>query len=150
MTITKIISGGQTGADRGGLDAAIELEVPHDGGCPKGRKAEDGVIPDKYDLQETESGDYLDRAEANVVEADATVIFTYCPMQGGSLRTAEFCRKHGKPYCHVNLEGMWSPRAVDRQTSLPLCKPAARCGPTGGLGKSTLREPPGRSTKCRA
>ena len=43
--ITKIISGGQTGADRGGLDAAIHCQRPHGGWCPKGRKAEDGIIP---------------------------------------------------------------------------------------------------------
>jgi hypothetical protein len=32
--IAKIVSGGQTGADRGGLDAAIDLGIPH-GGCNK-------------------------------------------------------------------------------------------------------------------
>ena len=53
--ITKIISGGQTGADRGGLDVAIRHGIPHGGWCPKGRKAEDGVIPDNYLLEETSS-----------------------------------------------------------------------------------------------
>ncbi|MDX2420805.1 MAG: putative molybdenum carrier protein [Nitrospirota bacterium] len=33
--ITKIISGGQTGADRGGLDDAIHCDWPHGGWCPK-------------------------------------------------------------------------------------------------------------------
>ena len=41
----KIISGGQTGVDRGALDAALELAVPHGGWCPRGRLAEDGRIP---------------------------------------------------------------------------------------------------------
>ncbi len=50
--ITKLISGGQTGADRGGLDAAIHCGLPHGGWCPKGRKAEDGVIPVEYHLHE--------------------------------------------------------------------------------------------------
>jgi hypothetical protein len=50
--LTKIISGGQTGADRAALDIAIELKIPHDGWIPKGRKAEDGILPDKYQLQE--------------------------------------------------------------------------------------------------
>ena len=40
----KIVSGGQTGVDRGALDAAIALGIPHGGWCPKGRKAEDGPI----------------------------------------------------------------------------------------------------------
>ena len=33
----KIISGGQTGADRAALDAAIERGIPHGGWLPKGR-----------------------------------------------------------------------------------------------------------------
>ena len=52
---TKIISGGQTGADRGGLDAAIHYHWPHGGWCPKGHKAEDVSIPSKYHLHEMTS-----------------------------------------------------------------------------------------------
>lgn len=84
MKISKIVSGGQTGADRGGLDAAIELGIPHGGWCPKGRKSEDGVIPEKYLLKEMSSADYLKRTEQNVVDSDATVIFTYGQPTGGS------------------------------------------------------------------
>lgn len=73
--ITKIISGGQTGADRGGLDAAIHCGIPHGGWCPKGRIAEDGVIPADYYLNEMASPEYLPRTKANVVDSDATVIF---------------------------------------------------------------------------
>ena len=43
-----VISGGQTGVDRGALDAAINLKIPHGGWCPKGRLAEDGKISIKY------------------------------------------------------------------------------------------------------
>ena len=50
--IEKIISGAQTGADRAALDAAIELGIPHGGWVPKGRLAEDGVIPPRYQLKE--------------------------------------------------------------------------------------------------
>ena len=46
----KIISGGQTGVDRGALDAALDLGVPCGGWCPEDRMAEDGRIPDKYPL----------------------------------------------------------------------------------------------------
>jgi len=46
--IKKIISGGQTGADRAALDVAIKLNIPHGGWIPKGRLAEDGPLPDKY------------------------------------------------------------------------------------------------------
>jgi hypothetical protein len=103
MPITRIVSGGQTGADRGGLDAAIYAGVPHGGWCPKGRKAEDGSIPAKYVLKEIKSADYLKRTEANVIDSDATLLITFGRLSGGSLRTLEFCRKHGRPYHHVNL-----------------------------------------------
>jgi hypothetical protein len=49
----KIISGGQTGADRAALDWAIEHGIPHGGWCPAGRKAEDGTIDPRYQLKET-------------------------------------------------------------------------------------------------
>lgn len=50
--IIKIVSGGQTGADRGGLDTAIHCDLSHGGWCPKGRIAEDGVVPVEYSLHE--------------------------------------------------------------------------------------------------
>ena len=104
--ITKIISGGQTGADRGGLDAAIHCKIPHGGWCPKGRKAEDGIIPDIYTQQEMISTDYLVRTEANVVDSDCTVIFTMGKLEGGSLKTAQYAKKHDKPCLHIDLDGM--------------------------------------------
>ncbi len=61
----KVISGGQTGADRAALDWAIANGVPHGGWCPKGRKAEDGPIAAKYARQETPSAAYLQRTEQN-------------------------------------------------------------------------------------
>jgi hypothetical protein len=56
--VEKIISGGQTGVDRAALDVALELGIPCGCWCPKGRKAEDGVIPRRYSLQETSSTSY--------------------------------------------------------------------------------------------
>ena len=46
--IKRIISGGQTGADRAALDFAIDKDILHGGWVPIGRLAEDGPIPDKY------------------------------------------------------------------------------------------------------
>jgi hypothetical protein len=98
--IERIISGGQTGADRGGLDAALELGIPHGGYCPRGRKAEDGRIPDLYDLQEMDSDDYRIRTKRNVAFAHATVVFTFGPLDGGSLLTVKFCHEL-RTQCHV-------------------------------------------------
>lgn len=95
--ITQVVSGGQTGADRGGLDAAIELGVPHGGWCPKGFKAEDGRVPHKYRLQEHRSEDYRMRTTDNVQMADATVIFVCQIMGRGSSYTRRCAEEIGKP-----------------------------------------------------
>jgi len=52
----EIVSGGQIGADREALDVAIRNGLPHQGWCPRGRKAEDGVISGQYRLKETPTG----------------------------------------------------------------------------------------------
>ena len=102
MRLERIISGGQTGADRAALDFAITHSIPHGGWCPKGRRAEDGVIPGQYVLQETPSRDYRQRTEWNVRDSDATVIFTIgATLTGGSKLTAEFAARHGKPWLHL-------------------------------------------------
>lgn len=104
--IKKIVSGGQTGGDRAGLDFAIKMGIPHGGWCPKGRKAEDGAIPETYMLIETPSANYLQRTEWNVRDSDATVIFTMAGhLSGGSKRTAEFAAKHRKPCLHLPRHG---------------------------------------------
>ena len=72
--VAKIISGGQTGVDRAGLALAVDYGLPHGGWCPAGRRAEDGCIPEEFDLQETESRSYRDRTERNVETADITLI----------------------------------------------------------------------------
>jgi hypothetical protein len=50
MAITKIVSGGQTGVDRGALDAALAAGFSCGGWCPADRRAEDGPIPQRYPL----------------------------------------------------------------------------------------------------
>jgi hypothetical protein len=115
----KIISGGQTGVDRGALDAALALEIPHGGCCPKGRLAEDGPIPAKYQLQETDSADYAVRTERNVLESDATLILCrwgrspsfrrkngtipFRRLTGGTLLTKRLCEEYRKPHRVINL-----------------------------------------------
>jgi hypothetical protein len=60
--------------DRAALDIALEFGVSCGGWCPKGRLAEDGVIPDRYPLQETTSDQYQVRTKRNVLHSDATLI----------------------------------------------------------------------------
>ena len=82
--ISKIISGGQTGADRAALDVAIKLSIPHGGWIPKGRKTEDGTLPDKYKLKEMTTASYPKRTEQNVIDSDGTLIIARGQLTGGS------------------------------------------------------------------
>lgn len=101
--VTRIVSGGQTGADRGGLDAAIALGVPHGGWCPAGRLAEDGRIPNRYPLVEIPDGGYAERTGRNVADSDGTVLFTYGAPRGGSLLTLQLAQDIGRPLLHIDL-----------------------------------------------
>ena len=101
--VPKIISGGQTGADRAALDWALSHNVPCGGWCPKGRKAEDGIIDAKYPLQETASASYVRRTEWNVQDSEATVICSIdAVLSGGSKKALEFAHKHNKPCLHLH------------------------------------------------
>ncbi len=99
-----IVSGGQTGADRGALDAAIELGLEHGGYCPAGRRAEDGRIPERYRLVETASAEYAERTERNVLASDATLLVTRGPARGGSELTALLAARHRRPLLHIDLD----------------------------------------------
>ena len=69
----------------------------------KGRKAEDGAVPAQYHLKEMLTEKYLPRTQANVIDSDATVIFTYGPLKGGSLKTATYVHHLEKPWHEVDL-----------------------------------------------
>ena len=113
------VSGGQTGADRAGLDVAIRYDFPHEGWCPKGRKAEDGRIGGQYRLKETPSAGYLQRTEWNARDSDGTVVFTLArTISGGSRRTIQFVEKHRKPWIHI-FSGTYQP-AEDLQKFVQL------------------------------
>ena len=98
MTLTKIMSGGQTGVDRAALDAALAMEFPCGGWCPKDRNAEDGPIPDRYPMTWLVGGGYRQRTVKNVVDSDGTVILFNQTLSGGTLYTHDVCRRERKPF----------------------------------------------------
>lgn len=102
--IKKIISGGQTGADRAALDVAIKLDIPHGGWIPKGRKTENGILPDKYQLQEMLTASYPKRTEQNVMDSDGTLIFSRGKLTGGSALTRKLAKQHERPWLHIDLD----------------------------------------------
>jgi hypothetical protein len=107
----RIVSGGQTGADRAALDWAIARGIAHGGWCPRGRVAEDGPIPPRYALEETPSSDYAQRTLWNVRDSDATLVVSRSAvLTGGSAYTARCAEQLAKPCLHAH------PGADDAET----------------------------------
>ena len=102
--LTKIISGGQTGVDRGALDAALKCSFPCGGWCPAGRRAEDGPIPTHYPLKEMPTNQYLNRTRRNVEDSDGTLILTKGMPTGGTKYTIYYAHQLSKPYIVIDLE----------------------------------------------
>jgi hypothetical protein len=108
------MSGGQSGVDRAALDVALEADLAHGGWCPRGRLAEDGVIPSRYRLKETGSSNHAQRTEWNVRDADATLILVNGTPTGGTAYTIEMARSLAKPYRIVQIEDKGAPREIRR------------------------------------
>lgn len=97
--IHTIISGGQSGADQAGLRAGRKLGLKVGGFCPKGFKTEHGNLKwlgPTYNLVETESEDYRERTELNVLTSHGTVIFGIS--SPGSRLTQTLCMEAGAPW----------------------------------------------------
>jgi hypothetical protein len=110
--LRKIVSGGQTGADRAALDASLEMKFPIGGYCPLGRMAEDGPIDPQYPL--IEIGDtYRERTKKNVEDSSATAIFYDSILQGGTEQTVVFCIKLAKPYKLIDIDLVTRELAVE-------------------------------------
>jgi hypothetical protein len=115
LKIRKIISGGQTGADRAALDFALANDLEIGGFVPKNRAAEDGRISEKYpNLIETETENPAARTELNVINADATLILSHGKLKGGSRLTKEFAEKHQKPFLHLDFSELTIEQAVEK------------------------------------
>ncbi len=101
----EVWSGGQTGVDRAALDVAIELGLPIGGWVPRGRLAEDGLVPACYEhLREADSSDYAVRTRLNVQDADATLVLRVGIATGGTLATLEAARRLQRPLLDVDLD----------------------------------------------
>ena len=96
--VERIISGGQTGADQGGLAAGVTLDIPTGGLAPRGWKTERGPMPElgALGLEEHFSLQYPPRTRANVESSDGTLLIGN-PSSRGSRLTMKLARQAGKP-----------------------------------------------------
>lgn len=108
----KIVSGGQTGADRAALDTAIALGLPYGGWCPKGGRAEDmprspGLLLHYDCLRETTTIEPKERTELNVRDSNATVIIVNSrglENSPGTKHTIEAAKKYERPFKVIHAD----------------------------------------------
>jgi len=110
----RIISGGQTGVDRAALDFALENHIDCFGWCPKGRKAEDGIISYSYPLKETETSCYDKRTLKNVEESQGLLVFVDGEPDKGTVLAIDHAEKQNKPIYIIHL----SMNVEDQETGI--------------------------------
>lgn len=111
--LEQVIAGGQTGVDRAALDVALELGIPCGGWCPKGRRAEDGSIPELYPLKESPTANYAERTALNVKDSDGTLILSRGALRGGTALTKTFAERYRRPYLVVDLRNATTQQVHD-------------------------------------
>jgi len=114
--LLKVISGGQTGVDRGALDAALALEVECGGWCPAGRLAEDGTIPERYPVKELANAGYAERTARNVADSDGTLIISKGEPIGGTRETVDRCIEMRKLYLILDCASMSVEETIEAAT----------------------------------
>ena len=106
LDVLTVISGGQTGADLGGLLGAEACGIPTTGWAPRGFKTERGpkpfVLRDRFNLIEHSSDKYPPRTEDNVRDSDLTLIFSTDANSAGTVQTVNLCVKHDKPHITIS------------------------------------------------
>ncbi len=131
----RVTSGGQTGCDRAALAVALELHLPVGGWCPRGKKAEDGVIPEPYAtcLDETFSSGYRVRTEWNVRDAGAVLILSCGQPSGGTALTIALAQEADKPHALIDLSREYMSQAPLTanwvREVLPFTRPLMVAGP---------------------
>jgi Circularly permutated YpsA SLOG family len=102
-SLRRIVSGGQTGVDRGALDAALASGFECGGWVPGDRMAEDGTIPDWYPLTILPNGNYRQRTRLNVVDSDGTAIIYDGSLNGGTGLTRDLCELLNRPCILISV-----------------------------------------------
>lgn len=122
MTLRKIISGAQTGADISGLRAAKANNLEVGGSIPKGFRTQNGPKPEyavQYNMTEHTSEAYPPRTFENVKNADGTLRIAVNMNSSGERCTFKAIQQYKKPHFDVYV------RNIDTFSLLPEMHPEA-------------------------
>lgn len=115
MHLRKVISGGQTGADEAGLEAAYMYGFETGGHAPKYYRTADGPnleLKTRYGLEQDSSEDYPPRTLKNVQNSDATIRLAHNFKSRGEVLTLKYISKEAKPYFDVDINSPKDPREL--------------------------------------
>jgi hypothetical protein len=101
--LKKIISGGQSGVEVAALDAAIMLDIPHEGWAFKKKMADEEFQPEHHNLKPIDRPSYHERLEKNIIVSDGIVILTCGQLVIGSKLIKELSDKNQKPCLNIDL-----------------------------------------------
>lgn len=114
MHLRKVISGGQTGVDRGAIGAALHAGFPYGGMIPSGRQAEDGQVPACFTEMVESTGGYAQRTRENVDQSDGNLILNPSPrLDGGTKLTAEIAQERGAQLLVLDVGRLYEWRLQD-------------------------------------
>jgi len=112
--LRKVISGGQCGSDRGGIEAAKNFGIETGGTAPAGWRTWYGPAPElkEFGLTEHRSSEYPPRTESNVRQSDGTLIVASNLNSPGITLTRNLCNKFSRPFFSVRPADGFSPNDV--------------------------------------
>lgn len=111
----KVISGGQTGVDQAGVEAAKSVGIATGGTMPFGWMTLDGCCPefrDKYGMTEWQESGYAARTEQNVLDSDGTLRIAKTFSSPGERCTLIALHKHDKPHLDLAIKKLPKPEFV--------------------------------------
>jgi hypothetical protein len=104
--LRKIISGGQSGAEKAALDTAKKFNLDHGGSLIFGKKSEHDSFSEVYQLNDIETENRSKKIEQNIIDSDATLIISHGLLTGLSLITQKIASRLNKSWCHIDLMEM--------------------------------------------
>ena len=101
---TKILSGGQTGAERAALDAAISLDVACGGWTTRCRGEGNACLPSEYNLQEISASELMESAVKNITASDGTIIISSGPLSAMLDKIHKAAHRQNKPFHPIDVK----------------------------------------------